>query len=517
MKITEIINRYKRVFLPVFLLFVIGYETYQFIERQIIIEYRISGEERIRVEYQNPLSVIFIGESRYEGPDNSYGSRNYDIYTRIISFTELIYWLALVTGALYYFISRGSKTSLLLFCLVCRFWIAATTIGYQLFYFVWLSMHPDFKSFVFNPLGNALGIGEAILIVCIFKLVDSSGARPVPVEILTTRPLRWGRSSHFIIDRFVTLALGFNMFLSNYFFQRYSGYSIDTVVSEETWMNWGIVSFSGGMFMSFFFTEGIFNRTPGKILSGTKVTQDNGESVSWEQIFKRTITRLIPLEWLSFFGKKGWHDRFSHTTLVYIGKKSWLYRQTQLTAFVFRFYLFLSSWFLVCGLLQFADDESRRAGMLPLFLTAISFPVVMLLFTSWMASISNCAQNSVQGKFSEENAHFISALSCWIPLMNFYVPGMMLSRINDDFKEVIKDELKSEHLKLRATVLSRCFGFFYLLFALGAILYLSADARQDSYTGLCMMSVALCVWCIGVLMYTSAIKKIERNVTADNI
>jgi len=61
--------------------------------------------------------------------------------------------------------------------------------------------------------------------------------------------------------------------------------------------------------------EGAFRTTIGKLLTNTKVVDIDGTRV--DGIFVRTICRIIPFEPLSFlFGKNGWHDSISKTTVI---------------------------------------------------------------------------------------------------------------------------------------------------------------------------------------------------------
>lgn len=71
-----------------------------------------------------------------------------------------------------------------------------------------------------------------------------------------------------------------------------------------------------GYFLIF---EGIWQRTPGKWITGTKVVMLDGSKPPFTRILGRTLCRLIPFDALSYlFGTRpvGWHDRLSHTLVV---------------------------------------------------------------------------------------------------------------------------------------------------------------------------------------------------------
>ena len=64
--------------------------------------------------------------------------------------------------------------------------------------------------------------------------------------------------------------------------------------------------------------EGLFGRTVGKFITGTKVVNENGARPSFGQIVGRSFSRLIPFEAFSFLGEqtRGWHDSLPGTYVV---------------------------------------------------------------------------------------------------------------------------------------------------------------------------------------------------------
>lgn len=73
-----------------------------------------------------------------------------------------------------------------------------------------------------------------------------------------------------------------------------------------------------GIFSAYYvFFEGIWARTPGKWLLGTRVIDENGRAPSFPQVLGRTASRFIPFEPFSFFfGPQGWHDSIPKTRVV---------------------------------------------------------------------------------------------------------------------------------------------------------------------------------------------------------
>ncbi|OCB76852.1 RDD family protein [Flavobacterium crassostreae] len=80
-----------------------------------------------------------------------------------------------------------------------------------------------------------------------------------------------------------------------------------------------IVYSIGIIFLYYFLTEVYFARTPAKILTKTIVVKYDGTKPTIQNIFYRTWSRFIPLEWFSYLGTAtiGWHDALSRTYVVH--------------------------------------------------------------------------------------------------------------------------------------------------------------------------------------------------------
>lgn len=68
--------------------------------------------------------------------------------------------------------------------------------------------------------------------------------------------------------------------------------------------------------------ESINGRTIGKYITNTKVLMIDGSKAESEKILWRTLSRIVPFEFLSFLGSddKGWHDRWTDTVVVDLKK-----------------------------------------------------------------------------------------------------------------------------------------------------------------------------------------------------
>ncbi len=65
--------------------------------------------------------------------------------------------------------------------------------------------------------------------------------------------------------------------------------------------------------------ESLWQRTPGKFVTRTKVMMLDGSKPSFTTVLLRTVIRWVPFEALSFVGHAypmGWHDRWSQTAVV---------------------------------------------------------------------------------------------------------------------------------------------------------------------------------------------------------
>src|SRR4029079_7103303 len=69
--------------------------------------------------------------------------------------------------------------------------------------------------------------------------------------------------------------------------------------------------------------ERVCGVTAGKLVPRTRVIDMRGNRPRFVQILRRTFTRLVPFEPLSFLGDtgEGWHDRWSGTRVVRLPRR----------------------------------------------------------------------------------------------------------------------------------------------------------------------------------------------------
>lgn len=72
------------------------------------------------------------------------------------------------------------------------------------------------------------------------------------------------------------------------------------------------------MFSYYFAQETLFGRTLGKWVTGTRVVAENGDAPSAGQVAGRTLSRFIPFEPFTIFGKdrRALHDKLARTLVV---------------------------------------------------------------------------------------------------------------------------------------------------------------------------------------------------------
>lgn len=102
----------------------------------------------------------------------------------------------------------------------------------------------------------------------------------------------------FITFFFLALIIGNDFFVSNVLLQY-------------------LISF-GAYFFYFFVFESWLGKTPGKLITRTKVVDATGGKPTPGKIAGRSLSRLVPFDAFSFFADRpvGWHDQWSGTYVI---------------------------------------------------------------------------------------------------------------------------------------------------------------------------------------------------------
>lgn len=95
---------------------------------------------------------------------------------------------------------------------------------------------------------------------------------------------------------------------------------VNTFYTDETGETFPVVALVVILptyWLYYIITEYFFQRTLGKLLTKTRVVSKTGGKPTLKQIIFRTLSRSIPLEYLSFIVKdRGIHDSLSGTVVV---------------------------------------------------------------------------------------------------------------------------------------------------------------------------------------------------------
>lgn len=82
---------------------------------------------------------------------------------------------------------------------------------------------------------------------------------------------------------------------------------------------WEVFSGNVIFFLYYYLSEKFLDgSTIGKYVTRTKAVTILGGKPSNSELLKRTFSRLVPFDGLSFFGTNGWHDSWSDTRVVKI-------------------------------------------------------------------------------------------------------------------------------------------------------------------------------------------------------
>jgi uncharacterized RDD family membrane protein YckC len=57
-------------------------------------------------------------------------------------------------------------------------------------------------------------------------------------------------------------------------------------------------------------------RSLGKLITGTRVVTEDGESIGFSKALVRSLSRIVPFEVFSAFGDRPWHDSWTNTYVV---------------------------------------------------------------------------------------------------------------------------------------------------------------------------------------------------------
>ncbi|MFA0961553.1 RDD family protein [Roseivirga sp. BDSF3-8] len=138
------------------------------------------------------------------------------------------------------------------------------------------------------------------------------------VSGLVQQVSRGKRFAHFLIDSIVFymgfLILGVGLGILS----EVLGFDIDGLLYA---LSEGPISLllEYGIFIGFYVLfEGLFQQTPGKMITKSIVVDENGEKLSTGKVIIRSLVRLVPFEAFSHFSdsRRSWHDKAGNSYVI---------------------------------------------------------------------------------------------------------------------------------------------------------------------------------------------------------
>ena len=127
------------------------------------------------------------------------------------------------------------------------------------------------------------------------------------------------RLANFLIDRIVLLLLSIGLgILLGVALALIAPSYLELFEQDNFLFEYFIGFVLGTIYYSIF--EGLTGRSVGKLITKTKVVNEEGEKAGFDSIVLRSLCRYIPFEAFSFLGSDaiGWHDTLSKTRVVEI-------------------------------------------------------------------------------------------------------------------------------------------------------------------------------------------------------
>lgn len=246
---------------------------------------------------------------------------NEDIFWISSNSWKVLFNIVFFIGAIVFYISKEKETRIL------RFVFSVLLVGnsYIIFLHFYFIFQPDQKLSVMEYIYGFGSIGLRILMLYFFyksilylnklKIIDHEilvYARTTEVSYFKAD--NWQRLFHFIFDSMIFGIIGFQFVFICAHVEGFKPIfrSVEWLFNRQT-LPAILVVFFGTLF--YFVFESLFQATPGKFLTESRVTDKKGLKVPALTIFKRSLCRNIPFDPVSFLGKGNWHDSISNTAV----------------------------------------------------------------------------------------------------------------------------------------------------------------------------------------------------------
>ncbi|WP_406823382.1 RDD family protein [Pedobacter sp. KACC 23697] len=243
--------------------------------------------------------------------------------------------LFLISGVLYY-VSKGKESRLVTFLfsviLIDRAVRTFNLLMLMFFSFGTLMEHGSILLIFLSFIGNILWAYLSLRILKDFKTNKKLQAKTEAYgeEMVTylTEASNWQRIFHLVVDSLILVFIFYPVIeiiaridLIASFFNL-----LGNTIGEKPalYLIFGIFRL-----IYYVFFEKLFQSSPAKFLTETRLVTNTEGAVTLKTVFVRTASRFVPFDGLSFvFANAGWHDKWSETSVVReerSGAKGWKY------------------------------------------------------------------------------------------------------------------------------------------------------------------------------------------------
>ena len=155
-----------------------------------------------------------------------------------------------------------------------------------------------------------------------YRAPGASIAETTPQERLKIEPAgRWRRFFNWLIDYACTTLLWIILMIPYAAWLVANGGEAALAELDEPNFLRDYALAIGLMLLYYISMEGVFGFTVGKLVTGTRVVNEQGGRPNWGQVVGRSFSRLIPFEPFSLLFSndgecRGWHDSLAKTYVV---------------------------------------------------------------------------------------------------------------------------------------------------------------------------------------------------------
>ncbi|QNR82864.1 RDD family protein [Pedobacter riviphilus] len=239
------------------------------------------------------------------------------------AFNLIFRLLFLISGILYY-TSKGKQCSLARFLfsviLIDR---AVRILKFLLpiiFSFSDFMARRDFSDILLSLIANVFWAYLSFRVLSFFNtqkkihlIIEDYGGDLVNYVV---EAKNWQRVFHLIIDSIIMLIVFYPLLetIARIKFLVLLLDKISLVIGDKALV---ILIFASFKLIFYSFFEKIFQSSPAKFITGTRVVNKSAEMLKFKTIMIRTLSRFVPFDILSFiFANTGWHDQWSDTLVV---------------------------------------------------------------------------------------------------------------------------------------------------------------------------------------------------------